>query len=283
MERQKTRMAEISALNVFLCMLVIFIHVSSAPVTAYEKSSWQFCVVFLLWRYAGFAVQGFIFLGGLRFFYSKRDGISYRSFYLQRLVKIVVPYIAWSVIYYLCFIYKGYFSFSVRDLALYLLRGNIIAPFYFVITIIQFYALAPLWRFVVRRVNVATALIVSAVITIFLSQYLPSLINAVFRDSGFRYTDRVFTTYLFYWLAGCYAGMYYEQAKNFVKKMRTLIALIFVMLLLLEGILGYISNVGIIRISWLEYVHFLYCIGAILFHAVHHDFREPANKNQGDH
>lgn len=265
MEHIKNRKQEISALNVFLCMLVIFIHVSSTPVTTFDKSSIQFAVVFLLWRYANFAVQGFIFLGGLRLFLSKQDGIDYKNFYINRFSKIVLPYVLWNVIYYFAFIIQGYFTFSFRDLFLYLLRGDLISPFYFIVVIVQFYALTPLWRLIVRKINIIAALIISGVITLLLGQFLPAIISSVFPGLSFRYNDRVFTTYLVYWIAGCYAGAHYDTAKEWVNKYRLSISVIFTLVLLAEGGLGYIHFSGIKPLIWLENVHILYCISAVVF------------------
>ena len=265
MELPKNRKADISAMNIFLCLLVIFIHVSSAPVTTYEKSSLQYAVVFLLWRYANCAVQGFIFLGGLRFFLTKKDGINYKLFYWKRFVKIIIPYLLWNVFFYAYFLYEGYITISLEDFSLHLLRGNLVSPFYFVVVIIQFYALAPLWQLIIRKVRPAAALAVAAVITPFFGQYLPVLLSMVFPGCVFKYNDRVLTTYVFYWLAGCYVGMHFNKAQDWLKKNKKLVFLSFTIVMLAEGALGYISFTGIQHIAWLEYIHFLYCVVAVLF------------------
>lgn len=265
MERINKRNPEISALNVFLCLLVIFIHVSSAPVTWYEKDSLQFAVVFAMWRSANFAVQGFIFLAGVRFFLSKRDIIDYRRFYIGRFVKIIIPYIVWNVIFYLWFLSKGNILFPIQEFPLHIIRGDLVSPFYFVVVIVQFYALAPLWRLIIKKSNMLATLIISAVITLILGQYLPRLLTLVFPEFSFKLNDRVLTTYLIYWIGGCYVGKYYDKAKAWVKKIRNPIIILFVLLLLTEVILSYISFSGIFYLRWLEYIHFLYCICAVLF------------------
>ena len=62
------RKNELSSMNIVFCLLVIFIHVSSAPVTGLSKESWQYAVFFVPWRLSAFVVQGFIFLSGLKMF-----------------------------------------------------------------------------------------------------------------------------------------------------------------------------------------------------------------------
>ena len=64
----KTRKTEISMLNILLCLMVVFIHVSSAPVSQLNKESFQYITVMVPWRLSAFVVQGFIFLSGLKFF-----------------------------------------------------------------------------------------------------------------------------------------------------------------------------------------------------------------------
>ncbi len=252
-------------MNVLLCMLVIFIHVSSSPVTSYQKDSLQYAVVLMLWRYAGFAVQGFFFLGGLRLMLRYKDGIDYRRYYAGRLKKIVLPYILWNIVFYVYFIIRGYAVFSPKSFAINIILGNLVSPFYFVVTIVQFYALVPLWRVIMKKINVRVALLVAALITFLLGQHLPHLIALVLPSYSFKYNDRVLTTYLFYWVLGGYVGMHYEKARDWFENRRKLIVILFVLSMLAEGILSYISFSGISRLPWLEYVHFLYCVGAVLF------------------
>ena len=101
------RKQELSLLNIVLCMLVIYIHVSSVPVSQLQKGSWQFAVIVILWRLSAFVVPGFIFLSGLKLFLNKSQHIAYGNFYLRRLMTIVIPYILWVVIYYLYFVYNN--------------------------------------------------------------------------------------------------------------------------------------------------------------------------------
>lgn len=264
MKKIETRKTEISVLNVLLCLLVIFIHVSSIPVTTLEKSSWQFAVVFFPWRLSGFVVPGFIFLSGLKLFL-KTTEISYKRFYVSKIQKIIIPYIIWNIIYYGYFILRGYIEFSAQDFFKYVLNGNLVSPFYFVVVIVQFYALAPLWRKMVLKANPLLVLIISVLVTPLLGQYLPVIINRINPRWHFLYTDRTLTTYLFYWVAGCYSGVYFDRIKEMVKQYRFSITVIFLLAMIAEAVLSYITFTGLHAIKWLEYIHYLYCISTILF------------------
>lgn len=265
MENSVKHLPELSAFNVLLCMLVVFIHVSSAPVTGYAKNSLPFAAVLIPWRLSSFAVQGFIFLSGLKSFLNKNALIDYKEFYWRRLIKIIIPYIIWNIIYYLYFIINGYLFFNFPDLIMYILKGTLISPFYFIVVIVQFYALMPLWAKMVKKVHPAIMLMIAAVFTPFMSRYLPDILTFIFPGSSFQYTDRVLTTYLIYWVAGCYAGQYYVKTKELMENSRIFIVTAFAIFMIAESILAYLVFSGRLNIAWLEDIHYIYCISAVLF------------------
>ena len=90
------RLFEISAMNIVLCLLVVMIHVTSEPVSGYQRSSLPFAVVCILQRSIHFVVQGFIFLSGLKLMKS-RSRESYPAFCLDRFRRIVLPYLLWVI------------------------------------------------------------------------------------------------------------------------------------------------------------------------------------------
>ncbi|MEA4832368.1 hypothetical protein SDC9_60744 [bioreactor metagenome] len=256
---------EISAYNVLLCILVIFIHVSSSPVTTLAKRTWQSAVVFMPWRLSAFCVQGFIFLSGLKHFLNYGTKPDYRKFYFSRIKRIIIPYIIWNIIYFSYYVLRGYIAYSPRDLGIYILNGSLVSPFYFIVIIIQFYALAPVWHKMVQKINPIFMLVLSAILTFLLGQYLPETIKLINPRWSICYNDRVFTTYLFYWVAGCYAGINYEKFVNIVRQNRVFITIWFSIITLTESILSYLSFSEIKPIYWIENIHYLYCVSAVLF------------------
>jgi peptidoglycan/LPS O-acetylase OafA/YrhL len=230
-----------------------------------EKSSWQYALVFFPWRLSGFVVQGFIFLSGIKLFLNRPEVFDYKKFYIGRLIKIVIPYLLWNIIYYIYFIAAGYEHFSPGAFLNYILTGTLVSPFYFIVVIVQFYALAPLWHRLVKNVHPGIALVFAAILTFFLSQQLPELLRLFLPEVQFPYNDRVFTTYLLYWAAGCYAGANYEGIKTAARNNRGFITIVFFVFTVAEAVLSYIHFSGIRAINWLESIHFLYCAGAVLF------------------
>lgn len=262
---KKKRIYEISVLNVILCLLVVFIHASSAPVTSYNPGSLQYALVLIPWRLAAFVVQGFVFLGGLRLFLGDKRQLDYGKFYISKIKRVIIPYILWVLVYYAYFLLKGYFTFNINNLLKYIVVGDLVSHLYFVVIIVQFFILAPLWSVMVKKTKPLVAIIISLVIMVAFGMYLPKIISMISPGTVFRRNDRLFTTYLFYWVAGCFAGMNYEGFKNLLNKYKKLILSAFIVFAILNGGITYYSFSNYIHLQWLEYIHIAYCIIAVLF------------------
>lgn len=260
----RIRKDELSYFNIFLCLLVIFIHCSSIPVTSLEKGSWQYAAVFLPWRLSGFAVYGFLFLSALKLCLPRTKPFSCGKFYWQRFYKIFLPYIAWVCIYYIWFVYLGYFPLNPLALFRYICVGDLVSHFYFIILLLQFYLLAPLWRKLAAQTQPAITLLMCAFLTMFFREALPSLLQLL-GVQNFIYNDRVFTSYLVFWVAGCYAGQFYESLCNWLLNHKTSVFILFAIVCTAEGALSYLGFSGVCNFAFLETLHLLYCICAILF------------------
>lgn len=262
MRTNSSRRTEISALNVLFCLLVIFIHSTSATLGELDGLSWQYAAVMLPWRLSAFVVQGFLLLSGVKLFL--KPGLNLKTFYLSRLKSVVLPYLAWVVIYYLFFWAKHYYPFSLRELVRYALVGDLVAHFYFIIVIVQFYVLAPLWKWAIPRMNPIIGISFALLLSGILGQYLPNFIDLIVPDYYFPYTDRIFTTYLVYWVAGCYIGQNYDAFLEILRKNRGVIVGMFALCALGDGLLSWLHLSGRKTIGFLESVHTAYVISAIV-------------------
>ena len=169
------------------------------------------------------------------------------------------------LISYMGLIHLRYYVFDGKFLLQSLFLGDMISPFYFVVIIFQFYILFPIWKWIVERFPMC-AVIVGAVLCnrIFLG-YLPQIITIVSTDTTFAYNDRVFTSYLIYWILGCYAGKYYDCFLQKTKQYGVWICLCFVVTAIVNVFLSYGVTREIFRVGFLEDVHMLYVLCAILF------------------
>ncbi|MDD3570571.1 MAG: acyltransferase [Lachnospiraceae bacterium] len=256
---------EIIFANVLMCLLVVFIHISSSAVSALEKNSIQYLAVMVPWRLSAFVVQGFVFLSALKIFIKKEPVTNYKNYYISRIKTIIVPYIIWVVIYYVYFCNHGYFPFTLNHLLKNMALGTLVSPFYFIVVIVQFYALLPLWQWLYKRFNPIAILAFSLIVTILLGQFLPKMINDVTGGFSFAYNDRLFTTYFLYWSMGAICGIYYENFTTCITKKSTIIALVFMLFACIDIYLSFQVFVQGIYVPSLETIHILYCVSAILF------------------
>ncbi len=261
---------ELSLMNVILCMLVIFIHAASASVTAADKTSWEYAILLPAWRLAACAVPGFIFLSAIKFaFGAGKDGFSYPKYILGRIKRVWIPYIVASVVYYAYFVLLNYMEFSPSEFIKLLLDGNIGGHFYFVIAIMQFYLLAPVWRAVLKKLSEPLFLVIAVAAALpigwIFGQHLTDFIAVFYKGGLFPYSDRVFTTYIFWWIAGLAVGKNYEYVKCKLASAWKGALGLFLFGAVMNGGLSYIHFTGKASIYWLETVHVFYIICAVLF------------------
>ena len=79
--------------------------------------------------------------------------------------------------------------------------------FYYIVIVMQFYLLLPFWLWMVKHIPAYLALGVSLLTFFFMQQfsYILSLGGV-----DFPYSDRIFLTYLLFWVAGLYVGKHYD-------------------------------------------------------------------------
>lgn len=260
LEKMNKRMFELSFMNVLLCLLVVFIHVSSEAVINLQKQSFQFFAVSSFNRAIAFVVQGFIFLSALKLI-KFSNNFSAKRFYLGRARTIVLPYMLWVVIYYIYFMRNGYFTFSLCDLAGYVLVGDLVSHFYFIVLIVQFYALAPLWLALSGRMN-AFSLIALGGAASLAASFAPKFLSVISVD--FPYTDRVFVTYMIYWMLGCAAGKDYDKFKSALMSHRGAVYFTFASLCVADVAFYQRTVTGGGVFVFAEQLHILYCTAAIL-------------------
>lgn len=259
---QSRRREELSVCNVFFAVLVILIHIIAEPADGFSKDSLPYFLALGVWRLSSFVVQGYFFLSGVRLFLSGKKESAGR-FYLGRLRRVVLPYLAACCLFSLYALLTGTMELTPAAFLISLFTGRLCGHFYYVILIVQFYLLTPLWQKVIRKTDpmlgCLTALLVMSICKI----YMPSLLEFL-TGSPFTENNLLFTSYLFYFIAGTYCGMAYDRLRIFVDRYR-------ISLLVTWGILGIINWIflwmqyrGIYYAPWLELFHVLYCIYAIL-------------------
>lgn len=262
-ENTRTRKQDIVFLNVLFCMLVIFIHISSEIVTEMPKSTIFFKTVFSAHRLSSFVVQGFLLLSGAKLFISNNEKINYARHYFRRFTRIVIPYLIWVFIYYCYFCSEEYFTFSLKELGSSILNGDLSAHFYFVVILVQFEILVPLWRFLYKRGNASVHIAFALIVTVIANQYLMPILTTLFPSMPMLDMSNCFLRYQIYWTAGCMIGIHYRQFQEYLRKNKIMITLGFLFCASLNVALS-LATVAHYP-TWLEFIHIMYCMSAILF------------------
>lgn len=261
---QGTRKKELSLLNLLFCILVVLIHCLSQPVSVLTRDSWQYALVLCVQRLAFVSVPGFFFLSGLKLTLFSQRHPSLVKYWLGRVRTILLPYILSVAVYYLYFWTHHYFPFSLTDFGGYLVRGDLSSHFYFVVTLVQFTVLTPLFLWLARRFDPAVLLPFALGITWLSSLYLQAILAAAVPGLEFPYGDRVFLSYLVYYLAGCCAGQAYPKFLALLERNTPLIAFLAAAFAVWDGIASWLGFSGRQSIPYLELVHTLYILSAIL-------------------
>lgn len=257
------RKPALSWLNVLFCLLVVLIHTLSSSISSLEPTSWQYLLLLIPQRLAFVAVPGFFLLSGLKLFLHLPESVP--RYYGKRVRTILVPYLIAVVVYYAYFVRLGWLSFSWRELGYYFLTGRVSSHLYFVVALVQFILLTPLWIRWVERYSAVVMLPLSIVVSWLSGRYLGAYLELVFPGLGFALNDRVFATYLCYFLAGCYIGKNYERFLVLLRKNRVPITAAFVVLALGDAVGSGLQFSGRAYFPGLEEIHLAYQGCAILF------------------
>ena len=212
----RKRYDELNYFNAIACLFVILIHVLSLGINTIDRTTTQMALVYLPWKFAAYVVPGFLFTGAVKMAlgFESTKKVGYIKYILRRAQKIYLPYVITVCVYFAYFWYIGWYVADPKLLLESIIYGNISSPFYYVVTVMQFYLLMPLWKWMVKRVTWFTAIPVSALITF--AVYRLANVLSVY-GIEFIYGDRIFPAYLFFWVCGLYVGKYYDKVVGAVR------------------------------------------------------------------
>ena len=259
---ENKRLSELSVLNLLFCFMVLWSHCSGQPITVLDHSSWQYGLMICLQRLTFVSVSGFFFLSGVKLTLSSGP-LRLGRYYGKRIKSIFLPYLLAVAVYYMYFMRHGYFGFSLPDLIGYAIRGDLSAPFYFVVALAQFVVLVPLFRWLARRWSPVILLPIALGVTVLSGQYLNDMLHLLSPALNFAYGDRIFTTYLVYYLAGCCAGQCYQEFVELLQKNLRLLVGCALFLMAADAYCSWQHFVNGQPVPFLETLHTLYQLTAI--------------------
>ncbi|KRF43353.1 acyltransferase [Paenibacillus sp. Soil787] len=151
----RPKLTEIDIVRAIAIIAVLVIH-GTSDATQLPIGTASHAVFFILNKASLFTVPLFIWISGVVLFYTYYDrwepGMS-RVFWTKRLRKILIPYVLWSLFYYLFnqFVFHGNIDFDVVHVIKLLMSGNASYHLYYMVIIVQFYLLFPLMMTAARR------------------------------------------------------------------------------------------------------------------------------------
>ena len=156
MSIKKERVPAIEYMRGISMLGVVGIHVGSQYLMNNPTPNLQLLALYEI--VTRFSVPIFFFISAFGLFYNLdlQEKFNYKNFMKRRFKTVLIPYLVWSIFYIL--------HYTITNQTLYLLHPlNLIGilffglacyQLYFMILLVWFYALMPLWIFIVKRLNI---------------------------------------------------------------------------------------------------------------------------------
>lgn len=218
----------ISILNVLACIGVVILHTFETGYTS--DANFVFEVLIRAIAYCAVPVY-FMITGATLIDY--RERYDTKTFFKKRLLKVIIPLIIWSIIYFIINFFKG--KFSINDLSFkfvfeyfFLVKTNPI--FWFFVVIIGIYLAIPVISLIPQESR-RKAFLYIIIITFVFNQFLPDLLYHL--NLNYNYDLKFPLTYSG-WISFIFIG-YYIDKYEIVKKHRVIIYVL--------GIIGFLTMV----------------------------------------
>lgn len=274
----------ISSINYMrgLCMLgVIAIHVGSVAIVTPTPNLGLIAVLEILSR---FSVPAFFFLSAFGMFYSQPldQPFSYADYLRRRMRTVLVPYVAWS------FFYMAYVSALSHNMSLFqpgtivktLWYGLAMYHIYFLVILLWFYLLMPLWRPLLRVMQKApwlsfTLLFFVNMVFNFHSSYVwtSSSTNPLVQDAFNYRLNYVVFHYLFIFMFGAFTAERFHAVTSWLRRHGRLVNLFQVVTTLgmvasyyeVMDILHYDALAAVFTVHQLSPIGMCYTLSTLLF------------------
>lgn len=220
---QKERIPQLDIFRAMAIFAVLAIHATSRTLSELVDTSLFHPFLFIN-KFTQFAVPTFVFLSGFVLFYNYMDRPLTRKmlgqFYSKRLLYIVVPYLVFSLVYFVLKMYAGDTwnlpaAGQFTKLGRYLRTGTAYTHLYYVVIILQFYLLFPLllWCLQQSRRLAAWAPFIGLLL-----QWGFVLLNKYMTNQGYWELSKgsFSITYFSYFLLGASVAVFYASLKKWL-------------------------------------------------------------------
>jgi peptidoglycan/LPS O-acetylase OafA/YrhL len=231
--KHKEQIPVLYVLRALAFLGILFVHVSSVPIgDITDKSSMMFIIINFLNIFNRFGTTTFIFLSAFVLFYRYYDQPVSRkllfSFYQRRLIYIGIPYIIFSLFYYVIQMYYSYGetwlqffqAASIVDFIKKLAVGEAFYHLYFVFINLQFYLIFPLLLLLFQRYPSLTKHLFWIGLALQWAFILYNYYSLDYENKG-----QLAISYASNYFLGAYFGIYYSTLVDWIvitrKKLRT--------------------------------------------------------------
>lgn len=227
---RKAKLEEIEILRGIAFLAVVLQHVIAGVFYQPDVSAPSIIAGTTFLGFIRFAVPLFVFITGVVLFYNYDGKLNYLSFLRKRFRQIILPYLTWTVFY---FVWVSFLSGvpasttwnELLNLLEAALTGKASYHLWFMVMIIPFYILFPWFRLLMSKKRKAWLnLLVAAIFFVVNLILVYALSKGMIASDNpqlafiFDYLDRNFLFWMFYFMLGGLAGLYYETWKKFVAK-----------------------------------------------------------------
>lgn len=255
---KKKRLYELDYMRFIACFAVMIVHITATGVTDYIQGSFPHIFILLINRSFKYTTPIFIFLSGVTSFYAYNNKkLKYGEFLKKRLVRVLLPYLFWCVLYYTIYMRIGLYSWNFSFFIKNIVQGTMSYHLYFVIIITQLYILGPVFYSLVKNSkNREATLAIAAVITALCVEFVV-----------FHLSDRIFLKYMFFYMLGIYITVDYEKYISFVNKNKIKIVISYIIISIIYTAVSY-YNMKIYSYVWFIFstlsIFFVYVVGLVL-------------------
>lgn len=227
MEKRK-HIDELYYIRAIAALGILIIHATGTFALHSEFNSKAMYLGVIANQFFRFGSPIFMMISGLVLFYNYRsmDEFDPKGFYKKKLLYIVIPYILWSIIY---FVYKDYYNATpftfdrIRILVAEVLSGNVFSHLYFMVLILQFYIVLPL--FIKILIKPMKENPIKLTLILFSLQAIILIYGRYFRNLNAKGIVRLFNIYywksifgwFFYFLGGGILGIHYDKIVEFIE------------------------------------------------------------------
>lgn len=239
---------EISVFNIVCILAMVLVHAVSGIENAFTGEGAKTASLLSL-NIFDFIFEGYIFLSGLRLFLNRYDKMTADTFYVNRIVLVMLPYIVASAIYYAFYALIGERTASTEDFLLFFIKGEMFDRAYFILVLAQFYLLMPLISVILKKANHKVSAVVFFVI---------SLVFALIQIR-IPVMNRLFMQYIIFFAGGTLCAIYYKEFKTFVREKKIFTVLLFILSLVFYLMAGFLKLELVV-----PFARIIYSAGAIL-------------------